>query len=199
MTSGDMSKTHILSVSDIPDGLVIETRQPEPVPFGEESLEFHAARLLFLLHFAGGRKQRIVGRTKMAKLDFFIRYPTYLVKAAWLKGVKTEVVAETRPESAMIRYKYGPWDTKYYNIFALLVGRGFVRIYPSEKGDVFELTDRGRFAVEELNGSDFEEIVQRCQLVNELFGSESGTNIKDFIYKNFPEIVVISLGKEINS
>jgi hypothetical protein len=197
MNPEDKANTESLSLSEVPEGLVIETRQPQPVPFGEESLEFHAARLLFLIRFAGGRKQRIVGRTKIAKLDFFVRYPTYLVKAARLKQVSTTIVAEARPESAMIRYKYGPWDEKYYNIFALLVARGFVQIYPSDKGDVFELTDRGRFAVEELSGADFEEIVQRCQLVSELFGSEPGTNIKNFIYENFPEIVAMSLGREI--
>jgi hypothetical protein len=187
-----------LAPEEVPKGLVVETRQPQPVPFGEESLEFHAARLLFLLRFAGGTKHRITGRTKIAKLDFFVRYPTYLVKAARLKQIDTNVVAEGRPESAMIRYKYGPWDDKYYNIFALLVARGFVQIYPSDKGDVFELTDRGRIAVEELNSVDFEEIVQRCQLVSKLFGTQPGTIIKEFIYENFPEIVAKSLGTEID-
>lgn len=120
------------------------------------------------------------------------------MKAAKLKRLDTNIVTEGRPESVMIRYKYGPWDEKYYNVFALLVARGFVNVYPSDKGDVFELTDRGRFAVEELNGGDFEEIVQRCQLVSRLFGSQSGTIIKDFIYEHFPEIVAKSLGTEIS-
>lgn len=186
-----------LSPEDIPSSLVIETRTRQPVPFGEESLEFHAARLLLLLKCAGGRKAKIVGRTKIAKMDFFVRYPTYLVKAANLRGIQSTVESGARPESPMIRYKYGPWDTKYYNVFALLVGRGLISIHPSDKGDVFVLTDKGQFAIEELQGPEFEEIIERCRLVYRLFGSKSGTAIKRFIYDSFPEIVARPIGREI--
>lgn len=186
-----------LSLDEIPSGLVIETRARQPAPVGEESLEFHAARLLLLLKFAGGRKARIVGRTKMAKMDFFVRYPTYLVKAANLHGIQSTMKPSARPESPMIRYKYGPWDTKYYDVFALLVARDLISIYPSDKGDVFVLTNRGQFAVDELQGPEFGEIVERCRLVRRLFGGKSGTAIKRFIYDSFPEIVARPIGWEI--
>ena len=58
----------------IPPDLNISTRQPTRVPFSEESLEFHAARLIILLKYAGNRDASIVGRTKLAKFDFFVRY-----------------------------------------------------------------------------------------------------------------------------
>jgi hypothetical protein len=195
VTPNDDSQS--LSLEDIPDDLVIETRISQPVPFGEESLEFHAARLLLLLKFAGGRTERIVGRTKIAKMDFFVRYPTYLVKAANLQGIQTNLQPGARPESPMIRYKYGPWDTKYYDVFALLVAKGLISIHPTDKGDEFALTDRGQFAIEELQGPEFEEIVERCRLVYRLFGGKSGTAMKKFIYDNFPEIVARPMGWEI--
>lgn len=185
------------SPGDVPESLVIETRTPQPMPFGDESLNFHAARLLLLLRFAGGRAERIVGRTKIAKLDFFVRYPTYLAKAARLKQVEPIEESNTRPESPMIRYKYGPWDTKYYNVFAYLVAKDLISIHPSAKGDQFELTDRGKRASEELQGPEFEDIVERCRLVYRLFGRKSGTAIKAFIYGNFPEIVTQPIGSEI--
>lgn len=197
MTADRIPKSLDLPPDEVPDGLVIETRQPQPVPFGEESLEFHASRLLFLLKYAGGRKAKVTGRTKIAKLDFFVRYPTYLKKAAELKGFQADITADARPESTMIRYKYGPWDPKYYNVFALLVARGLITVEPSDKGDIFELTLRGQYVVEELSGPDFNDIVERCQLVKRLFGQDTGTAIKDFIYKNFPEVVAMSLGEEI--
>lgn len=183
--------------TDVPSTLVIETRTPQPVPFGNESLEFHATRLLFLLHYVGGKKGRIVGRTKIAKLDFFVRYPIYLVKAAKKEGITTNISIEGSAESPMIRYKYGPWDHKYYNVFALLVARGLAIIEPSEKGDIFQITERGKLVVEELIGPDFEEIVQRCEVVSKLFGSQKGSYIKDYIYSNFPEVVAKPLGEEI--
>lgn len=178
--------------SAIPSDLIISTHQPTKVPFSEDSLEFHAARIIILLKYAGGRTYSIVGRTKLAKLDFFIRYPSYLSKAAG-----DDAVSSVSTDSPMIRYKYGPWDKKYYNIFALLVAKELISIEPTKKGDQFSLTDRGRAAVDELDGPDFEELIERCKLVNDLFKGKSGTYIKNYIYQNFPEIVAKQLGDAI--
>jgi len=197
MTTDKDFRSLAFSPDDIPSDLVIETQTRQPVPLGEESLEFHAARLLLLLKFAGGRKARIIGRTKIAKMDFFVRYPTYLVKAANMHSIQSTVRPGARPESPMIRYKYGPWDKKYYDVFALLVARDLIAVCPSDKGDVFALTDRGQLAVDELQGPEFEEIIGRCCLVYRLFGGKSGTQIKSFIYDNFPEIVARPIGWEI--
>ena len=169
------------------------------IPDADDGTEFHAARLLLLLYYAGGpRKKSIQGRTKLAKLDFLIRYPTYLIKAAKIKNVLTRLAPIARPESRMIRFKYGPWDENYYNTFSYLVAKDFVSIHSSRKGDVFELTEKGKSAAEELNGGEFEEIIERCKLAYELFGLSSGTSIKDFIYKQFPEVVARPLGEEID-
>ena len=42
----------------------------------DDITEFHAARLLLLFHVCGTKGQ-IDGLTKMAKLDFFVRYPSF--------------------------------------------------------------------------------------------------------------------------
>jgi hypothetical protein len=182
-----------------PDTLQVRIRRPQPSPEADDSLEFHAARLLLLIYHAGGpKKKRIDGRTKLAKMDFLIRYPTYLVKAAQIKGVLSNLRPIARPESRMIRFKYGPWDANYYNIFAYLIAKDFIDIHPNKrKGDVFQLTDKGIAAALELEGLEFGDLIERCKLVYELFGSVSGTAIKDFIYLHFPEIVGRPLGAEI--
>ncbi|MEM7114355.1 MAG: hypothetical protein AAF614_18110, partial [Chloroflexota bacterium] len=141
---------HIFSQVELPKDLIIEISSPNSVPDSNDSLELHAARILLLLKHAGGKrgknKGRIVGRTKLAKLDFFVRYPTYLAKA---QNTATDPSKLPRPDSPMIRYKYGPWDDKYYNVFALLISRGLVSITPSKDGDNFMLTERGFYAVRE--------------------------------------------------
>lgn len=181
-----------------PDSLQVKIKRPTRIPDADDSLEFHAARLLFLIYYAGGpKKKRIEGRTKLAKMDFFIRYPTYLVEAARLKGVHSDMVSTVPPESRMIRYRYGPWDEKYYDVFAFLVAKGFVDIEPSKKGDIFRLTEKGRDAVKELEGPEFSEIVERCKLVYELFGDDPGSKIKEFIYKYFTEAIDKPIGTEI--
>lgn len=182
--------------TDIPSGLVIDTSEPRNYPTAEDSLEFHSARLLLLLRYTGGKYSKISGRLKLAKLDFFVRYPSYLKKAL---EANATIVAPVDPESPMIRYKYGPWDNKYYDVFAFLVAKGLVSISPTKRGDEFALTDRGQEAVNELKGPDFDEIINRCELVYKRFKDFSGTQLKDYIYNNFPEIVALPLNSEINS
>lgn len=191
-------KTKAITEQTVSDDLSIETRPPEPIPSVDDQLEFHAARLLLLIKIAGGRSSKITGRTKIAKLDFFVRYPTYLAKAIELLDFPASIKSGPSPESPMIRYKYGPWDSKYYDIFALLIAKDLIEVYPTDKGDVFQLTERGQFAAEELDTPEFEEVVERCRIANKLFGDRGGTWIKNFIYENFPEVVAKSLGKEID-
>lgn len=52
----------------------------------EENDNLHLARLLVLLKAFSGRDgtKTIDGLTKLAKLDFFLRYPTYLERALGL-------------------------------------------------------------------------------------------------------------------
>jgi hypothetical protein len=185
----------------LPDDTRVRIKTPRFVPEPDSSLEFHAARLLLLLYHAGGsRNASISGRTKLAKMDFFIRYPAYLIKAARIKKVTTGLRSLGRPESKMIRFRYGPWDPKYYDILAYLVAKSFVVIYPSKsKGDIFELTSKGIIAAKELVGPEFDSIIDRCVLVKELFGNENGNAIKNFVYTYFPEIIGRPLGEEIDS
>ncbi|MBE7536062.1 MAG: hypothetical protein HS124_10075 [Anaerolineales bacterium] len=193
-----MSNPASTNSSNIPQDLKINIRRPARTPLAEESMELHAARLLLLLNYAG-IKGKIISRTKIAKMDFFIRYPAYLKKAASIHNIEVSDEVDIRPESPMIRYKYGPWDSKYYNIFALLVAKGLITIFPSKNGDVFELTDRGRYAVNELDTVEFDGIIERCKIVSNLFRNKTGSAIKDFIYEHFPEVTSRSLGEEIST
>jgi hypothetical protein len=184
---------------ELPDTLRITIERPSPATVTEESIEFHATRILFLMKYTGSsRTYRIIGRMKIAKLDFFVRYPTYLEKAAKILIQELPHFSETyAPESRMIRFKYGPWDEKYYDIFAYLLSKGMIEIEPSKRGDVFKLTNKGKAAIEELEGPEFNEIVKRCKLTKRLFGSKTGTYMKNFIYVNFPEVVGKEAGEEI--
>jgi len=197
LEEAQMSNSSSSRSSSVPNDLKINIRRPAKSPIAEESMELHAARLLLLLNYAGV-KGKIISRTKIAKMDFFVRYPVYLQKAAAIHNIKIEDEIDIKPESPMIRYKYGPWDSKYYNIFALLIAKGLITVLPSKNGDVFELTDRGRYAVNELDTVEFENIIERCKVVSGLFRNKTGSAIKDFIYEHFPEVTSRSLGEEIS-
>jgi len=172
----------------------------------QDAIEFHASRLLLLIKFCGSEIEEgpaIKGRTKLAKLDFFLRYPFYLNKA--LQKLGREDLAlhleerETRSiEATMIRYKYGPWDKKYYDVFAYLMAKGLMAIVPKGGIDHFALTPEGEAVVEMFLRQDaYNELVKRCQIIKKALGRRSGASLKEFIYRNFPEIVRQSVGSII--
>lgn len=80
----------------------------------------HAARLLVLISaFSGtGQGDAVEGLTKLAKLDFLLRYPVMLERALAAKGRSTRDVQledheRLSVESQMVRYRFGPWDHRY--------------------------------------------------------------------------------------
>ena len=111
----------------------------------DDLLELHAARILLLLSLCGV-SGRIDGLTKLAKLDFFVRYPDFFAaaKASIKEGVSAEISAHASiasgeaVESAMVRHHYGPWDKRYYHVLAHLEARELIVV--SRKGRAFLLT-----------------------------------------------------------
>jgi hypothetical protein len=172
----------------------------------DDSIEFHASRLLVLLMFCGldlPGKQAIRGRTKLAKLDFLLRYPSYLYRALQTHGRNdlAKLLEESEIhniEASMIRYKYGPWDSKYYDVFAYLSAKGLLEVVPKAGVDLFILTEQGVSAVNALlQDAAFQKLKDRCIIVRRVFGRWSGETLKTFIYRSFPEIVQQSLGSTI--
>ena len=80
----------------------------------DEIIEFHLARILLLIKLCG-RKDRIAGLTKFAKLDFFVRYPEFFERARSRLDETSNALERpqgesTTVESSMVRHHYGPWD-----------------------------------------------------------------------------------------
>ena len=105
--------------------------RPASLPLAAAAvLEFHAARLLPLLHICG-TAGRIDGLTKMAKLDFFVRYPDFFEAARAVvepAPQSTPVNSAEAVESSMVRHHYGPWDKRYDQVLAHLEGRRLITV-----------------------------------------------------------------------
>jgi hypothetical protein len=169
------------------------------------ALEFHAARLLILLEICGSgtTTRRIDGRTKLAKLDFFLRYPRFLERAHQELASRREVDIPYRgagpeTEAPMIRYRYGPWDPRYRDFLAYLESRGLVRIVGTAV-EGFSLTAPGRRAAAQLlTSSSFGPIAERAEAMVGNLAEWSGSALRDFIYEIFDEEVgQLSLRREI--
>jgi hypothetical protein len=178
----------------------------------EEDDDLHLARLLILLGTFVGKNQTgsVEGLTKLAKLDFLLRYPTYLERA--LEARKKVIAAENiKPkeeaavqeherhsvESAMVRFKFGPWDHRYRRFLNLLIARGLATVTTEGRTYHISLTVAGIAKAQELmNLVDNKELSNRTRVIKRHFNI-GGTSLKDFIYETFPEIVSLRLGEEI--
>lgn len=167
------------NINDAPAGLPLAA---------DDLLEFHAARLLLLFKVCG-IAGRIDGLTKMAKLDFFVRYPQFFNEACKALGLPAEAVAAT-VESSMIRFHYGPWDDRYYHVLAYLEATGLLEVSKVKNAFTLKLTDQGQSAANQLAGEpSYATLVEQMKRVKKSLGSKAGSSLKKLIYTVFEKEV----------
>ncbi len=170
----------------------------------DDDLLMHAARLLVLVHtFSEGAADReIKGLTKLAKLDFFLRYPTYLRRALEIRGQSVAGIGvqsweEHSIESKMVRYKYGPWDPRYPKVLSLLAAKGL--LYARQVGNTkhFGLTEAGRSAAEILLVTPEFQLLGSRSVALKRHMNLTASNLVKFVYSNFPEIASLRYNESI--
>lgn len=156
--------------------------------------EFHAARLLILLATCGqGSPRHITGRTKLAKLDFFLRYPAFLQRA--LEATRSSAsqsvyrAPSNESEAPMIRYRYGPWDPRYGDFLAVLEARGLIRVTGTRVDQIALTASGSRAAARLLGREEFADLRDRGQAMAQDLATWSGTALKDLVYELFPSEV----------
>ncbi len=175
-----------------------------------ENLAYHVGRLIILIGHCGkpqanpNKPPTITGRTLLAKLDFFMRYPNYLQRAAIKLDIACTVedLGISKPddvntiESRMVRYLYGPWDSVYYVALAYMVGKGLIEPPRASKVDLFRLTPKGTTILGMFEADpDFSDLIRRANTIYKLFNAYNGSRLKLFIYDSFPEVVNRQLGE----
>jgi len=170
----------------------------------EEADQFHLARLLILLrNAAGGPTKSIQGITKLAKLDFLLRYPAALIRVLEsqnsVKAVATIPEEERNTiEGRMIRFRYGPWDPRYRRWIALLVSRGLASTYHEGRTVHVKLTEAGEVLADDFaERTEFAELGARAKLVSRAVGSFGAKRLMQFIYQVIPELEGKRWGEKI--
>ena len=150
----------------------------------DEIIELHAARLLLLLHHCGSGGQ-IAGLTKLAKIDFFVRYPSFFKQVA--KHLDKPISIESdETESAMLRYHYGPWDKRYYQVLPFLEARRLINVEKHGNAYNFMLTELGQRKAESLTKSEpFVPLVRQIKEVKKILGRKTGNQLKNLVYELF--------------
>jgi len=171
----------------------------------ENNDELHLIRLLLLLSEADKRSGKTIeGITKLAKLDFLLRYPNCLERLLKATNKDTEKVdikphERTTIESKMIRFRYGPWDDRYRRWIGLLVAKGLAITYLKGRTVHVGLTEKGREAINTLVSVDeFKDLEIRSKEIYKVVGNKTAMVLKDLIYDVFPEIINLKWGQGIN-
>jgi len=159
-------------------------------------------RLLLLIHAFSGKTKALEGRTKLAKLDFFLRYPRFLKRALRIRNPQALLnhqIAEQGNdiENRMIRFRYGPWDPAYFAILGRLIGRGLIIPVPVPGGIGYKTTDAGTILSGKFSEAEPWKATALCaQLLRRNFDL-SGTSLKEFIYEHFPEVAGANWGDRL--
>ena len=170
----------------------------------EKDEHLHLGRLLILVYVFSGDSHmgEIEGLTKLAKLDFLLRYPTFLERALhsqYKKMPKSEPkdYERTSVEAKMVRFKYGPWDFRYRRFINTLVGMDQLYIKKSGRSFYLGITDNGLKTIQNFRQDEYLiDYFARAKIIKSNF-NYSGTNLMRFIYKTFQEIGSLQYGKEI--
>ena len=158
------------------------------------SFRYHEARVLLLIDAMTRSGGKVDGLTKIAKLDFLLRYPSFLDQLSVARGLSLPLelaptVSEQRAvESRMVRYKYGPWDDKYYPVLGRLIGLALVDALPGQGRLAVRVTESGRIVSDELRELGWEQTWQRARFLKRNF-DRSGSTLKSIIYEELPEVV----------
>lgn len=167
-----------------------------------EDLAYHQGRVLLLIRAVAEEPRnsgRLDGLTKLAKLDFLVRYPA-------LAPVVLDELHESDPDlhlgaadlsdptavaDPMIRYKYGPWDDRYYPIVGALISRGLLRYARGRKGSVALVpTASGRSLADDLSAEpSWRGINDQCRAVARASAGLTGNALKSRIYERLADLM----------
>ena len=170
----------------------------------EKNESIHLGRILILIaEFSKGRKSEVKGITKLAKLDFLLRYPVYLEKALAAKGKEMKKAElkdfeRTSVESKMVRYRYGPWDFRYRKFLNILIAKGLIYYRTEGNTIMIGITLKGLEIADSFREDDsLKDVFERARVLRVNFDIKA-TRLKSFIYETFPEIGSLKYGQSIS-
>lgn len=165
-------------------------------------LAYHQVRILLLVTAVSSRREhsrKLDGLTKLAKLDFLVRYPALVPlvlddaepRDARLHLTPDALAHPTDVEDPMVRYKFGPWDDRYYPVIGALVSRGLVRYAKARRGNLalVPTAEGRRLAAEVASTQLWNAVAERCDAVAEHSGGLSGNALKERIYSRLPTLM----------
>ena len=166
-----------------------------------DDLAYHQLRVLLLVTSVAeepAHNRKLDGLTKLAKLDFFVRYPalaTVVLDELGPDGrmhlTEEDLLSPTTVQDPMTRYKYGPWDDRYYPVIGALVARDLLKYGTGQRGSVSLLpTPAGKALAADLaEDAIWRDLADRCAAVAEASRGMTGNALKELIYERLADLM----------
>ncbi|NGY65339.1 hypothetical protein G7043_41240 [Lentzea sp. NEAU-D13] len=96
----------------------------------------------------------------------------------------------------MIRYRYGPWDDRYYPMLGALVGRGML-VFTGGRSFAVRVTELGRKVASQIAElPEWQRTAVRIPVLREHLNL-TGEQLKNMIYEHLDEVAALPQGAEI--
>jgi hypothetical protein len=97
----------------------------------------------------------------------------------------------------MIRYKYGPWDDRYYPLLGNLVGLGLADVHHKGSSLNIVLTEEGEQKARQMSSTEEWLTVDIRAHMLRLHFNTTGNRLKEMIYEELPDVVALPYRAEI--
>lgn len=165
----------------------------------DRDVETQLSRIIILIYELSGKEfnARIKGINKIAKLDFLLKYPTYLNEILSASNTNVRVSIESFEndsiETLMSSYLYTPWDMKYRKYFNLLISKDLISIGFEDDDYYIQITSKGVSLVQSLYENKlFNEFQKRASVIRTHFGSYTDNYLSKIFYDRIPELTTLT-------
>jgi hypothetical protein len=164
----------------------------------EANDDLHLSRILILLKAFADKNKTIDGLEKLAELDFFLRYPTYLERAVPIRGQSFDSATIKDYERQTIEadtayYVYKPWSIEYRRFISLLIAKDLIRLNIEKSKIQVNLSPKGIEIANNLcHDRSYLTIKKRANVLKQTLDLNQ-KNLMNFIYENFPELTTFRI------
>lgn len=138
----------------------------------DEQDELHIIRVLILVYTLIGSKndKTTIELTKLAKMDFLLRYPSALDSALTSlnknKNLNITEAEKNNIETNILSFRFSPWSSDFRRLMVLLNAKSLLRWERREKSlDIYKTPIGLKLYQELLNFDEFKSMIQQAKAI----------------------------------
>ncbi|MDQ0090114.1 putative type IV restriction endonuclease [Paenibacillus anaericanus] len=169
----------------------------EQVIILDERDELHIIRILVLIYtLIGAKKDKVtIELTKLAKMDFLLRYPSALDSALLnlykQKDVSITEAEKNNIETNILSFRFSPWSSDFRRLMVLLNAKSLIKWEQRGKYlDIYHTPKGIELFKEVLKFKEFESMIKQSQAIKTNISNLSGLKLDSLLSKVLTELTL---------